>query len=83
MTILRAPGSQKRGQSPRKSLRSDGNQGQGDATRRALQELDKNALPTASTQDTSRNKRQALTTIASNRLLSLQETIMSITTLDD
>jgi hypothetical protein len=73
---LKAPSSQKRGRSPRKSLRTDPDQGRGNTTRKALQELNGNICPTQS-QEPPKNKRQALE--IENRPMATQDSVMTIT----
>lgn len=79
--ILSTPEIQKRKGSSRKSLRLTASQGQGDATREALQELDRNTLPTPRAGETARNKRRALD--ADSTATAPQDSVMSIVPLDE
>ncbi len=73
ITVLRPPNSQKRGRSPRKSLRMEPNQGSGNATRKALQELDRNIRPNQPEQ--TRHKRLALDN--EDRPIASQDSVMT------
>jgi hypothetical protein len=78
--ILSATGSQRRGRSPRKDLRTSTSQGHSNTTRRALQELDRNTLLVAGSQDKARNKRRAL---EAEEPTATQDSIMSIISFDE
>jgi hypothetical protein len=78
--ILSATGSQRRGRSPRKDLRTNTSQGHSNTTRRVLQELDRNTLLVAGSQDTARNKRR---TLEAEEPIATQDSIMSIISFDE
>lgn len=81
MFILSIPEIQKRKVSSRKCLRLTASQGQGDAIRKALQELDRNTLPTPRAGQIVRNQRRALD--ADSAATASQDSVMSIVPLDE
>ena len=82
-TILRASGTQRRGISPRKSLRQNTEQGNGEATRKALQEIDRNILSTPLPSTANRKRRALENPENENEPTVSQDSVMSIIPLNE